>query len=88
MDIAEIVKIKFDLKYVPHPRSVHSLVRFFDLTERIIFDLSNGIAVNNMQLQDAANRFLAHSPDMAELSHEECVAMTELVKFLGTQAND
>ena len=28
VEVAEIVKIEFDPKYVPHPRSVHQLARF------------------------------------------------------------
>lgn len=34
VDVAEIVKIELDPKYVPHPRSVHQLARFFDLPQR------------------------------------------------------
>jgi len=88
VDVAEIVKIEFDPKYVPHPRSVHQLATFFELPQRALLKLSNVTMVHNNQLRDAAYRFAANSSKIAELSHEERVAMTEFVEFLGTQDDD
>jgi HTH-type transcriptional regulator, competence development regulator len=88
VDVTEIVKIEYDPRYVPHPRSVHQLARFFDLPQRTLLKLSNVTTVHNAQLRDAAYRFAANSSKIAELSHEERVAMTEFVEFLGTQDDD
>lgn len=88
VEVAEIVKIEFDPKYVPHPRSVHQLAMFFELPQRALLKLSNVTTVHNIQLRDAAYRFAANSSKIAELSHEERVAMTEFVEFLGTQDDD
>jgi len=88
VEVAELVKIEFDPKYVPHPRSVHQLARFFDLPQRALLKLSNVTTVHNIQLRDAAYRFAANSSKIAELSREERVAMTEFVEFLGTQDDD
>lgn len=88
LDVAEIVKIEFDPKYIPHPRSVHQLASFFGMPQRALLKLSNVTTVHNNQLRDAAYRFAANSSKIAELSHEERVAMTEFVQFLGTQDDD
>lgn len=88
VEVAEIVKIEFDPKYIPHPRSVHQLARFFDLPQRALLKLSNVKTVHNLQLRDAAYRFAANSSKIAELSSEERVAMTEFVQFLGTQDDE
>ena len=88
VDVAEIVKIEYDPKYVPQPRSVHQLARYFGLPQRALLKLSNVTTVHNHQLRDAAFRFAANSSKIAELSHEERVAMTEFVQFLGTQDGD
>jgi|694.fasta_scaffold94929_4 hypothetical protein len=88
VDVAEIVKIEQDPKYVPHPRSVHQLAMFFNLPQRALLKLSNVTTVHNNQLRNAAYRFAANSSKIAELSREERVAMTEFVEFLGTQDDD
>jgi len=88
VDVAEVVKIEFDPKYVPHPRSVHQLASFFGMPQRALLKLSDVSTVHNAQLRAAVYRFTAHSSEIAELSHEERVAMTEFVQFLGTQDGD
>ncbi len=83
--VGEIVKIEFDSKYVPHPRSVLQLATFFRLPQRALLKLSNVTTVHDKQLRNAAYRFAVNSVTIAELSHAERVAMTEFVEFLGTQ---
>jgi transcriptional regulator with XRE-family HTH domain len=88
VEVAELVKIELDPKYVPDPRLVHQLARFFDLPQRALLKLLNETTAHNVQLRDAACRFAANSSKIADLSREERVAMTEFVEFLGTQNDD
>ncbi len=84
VDVDEIVRIEFESGYVPCPRSVRQLAKFFGLPQRTLLELSNVTKVDNEQLREAAHRFAANASKVAELSHQERAALNEFVEFLGT----
>lgn len=85
---AEILSIEFDPKYVPKPRTVFQISKFFGLPDRSLMKLANVTTVHSNKLRDAAVRFAASSSKVMDLSREERAALTEFVQFLATQEAD
>jgi DNA-binding XRE family transcriptional regulator len=84
----ELISIEFDPKYVPKPRTVYQLSRFFGLPDRPLMKLANVTTVHSDRLRDAAVRFAASSSKVMELSREERAALAEFVQFLASQGAD
>ena len=84
----ELISIEFDPKYVPKPRTVYQLSKFFGLPDRPLMKLANVTTVHSDQLRDAAVRFAASSSKVMELSREERAALAEFVQFLASQGAD
>ena len=84
----ELISIEFDPKYVPKPRTVFQLSKYFGLPDRPLMKLANVTTVHSDRLRDAAVRFAASSSKVMELSREERAALTEFVHFLASQDAD
>lgn len=82
VEVSELISIETILDFEPKPRTVHQLATFFGLPNRTLLKLSNLTTVHDCKLHDAAVRFAAHSPNLAELSRDERKALAEFVKFL------
>lgn len=81
----ELISIEFDPKYVPKPRTVFRLSKYFGLPDRPLMKLANVTTVHSDKLRDAAVRFAASSSKVMELSREERAALAEFVRFLASQ---
>ncbi len=88
VDVAEIVAIEHDSKYVPKPRTIHQLAGYFSVPARGLLKLSNVTTVHSKDLSEAAIRFAANSSSVMELSREERQALAEFVKFLSSHEVD
>lgn len=81
----ELISIELDPKYIPQPRTVFQLSKFFELPDRPLMKLANVTTVHSDKLREAAVRFAASSSKVMELSREERAALTEFVHFLASQ---
>lgn len=81
----ELISIEFDPKYIPKPRTVFQLSKYFELPDRPLMKLANVTTVHSDKLRDAAVRFAASSSKIMELSREERAALAEFVHFLASQ---
>ena len=81
----ELISIEFDPKYVPKPRTVFQISKYFGLPDRPLMKLANVTTVHSDRLRDAAVRFAANSSKVMELTREERAALTEFVSFLASQ---
>jgi transcriptional regulator with XRE-family HTH domain len=88
LSASEILNIEFDPKYVPKPRTVFQISKYFSLPDRSLMKLANVTTVHSNKLRDAAVRFAASSSTVMDLSREERAALTEFVQFLVTQEAD
>ena len=82
VDVAELLGIERDHRYIPRPRTVMQLSSFFGLPERSLVKLSNVTTVHDVRLRDAAVRFAASSSVVMELTREERVLLTDFVSWL------
>ena len=85
---AELIRIELDPKYVPKPRTVYQLSKFFALPDRPLMKLANITTVHSDRLRDAAVRFAASSSKVMDLSREERAVLAECVQFLASQGAD
>ena len=85
VDTPELISIELDPKYVPKPRTVYQICKFFGLPDRPLMKLANVTKTHNDRLRDAAVRFAASSSKVMELSREERAALAEFVQFLASQ---
>ena len=81
----ELISIELDPKYVPKPRTVFQLSKYFGLPDRPLMKLANVTTVHSDRLRDAAVRFAASSSRVMDLSREERAALAEFVQFLASQ---
>jgi len=84
----ELISIELDPRYIPKPRTVFQISKFFGLPDRPLMKLSNVTTTHNDRLRDAAVRFAANSSKVMELSREERAALAEFVQFLAAQEGD
>jgi transcriptional regulator with XRE-family HTH domain len=84
----ELISIELDPKYIPKPRTVFQISKYFGLPDRPLMKLANVTTTHNDQLRDAAVRFAASSSKVMELSREERAALAEFVQFLASQEDD
>lgn len=84
----ELISIELDPKYVPKPRTVFQISKYFGLPDRPLMKLANVTTTHNDRLRDAAVRFAASSSKVMELSREERAALAEFVQFLASQEDD
>lgn len=84
----ELISIEFDPKYVPKPRTVFQLSKYFGLPDRPLMKLANVTTVHSDKLRDAAVRFAASSSKVMELTREERAALAEFVQFLVSQETE
>jgi DNA-binding XRE family transcriptional regulator len=81
----ELISIELDPKYIPKPRTVFQISRYFGLPDRPLMKLANVTTTHSDRLRDAAVRFAASSSKVMELSREERAALAEFVQFLASQ---
>jgi DNA-binding XRE family transcriptional regulator len=84
----ELISIELDPKYIPKPRTVFQISRYFGLPDRPLMKLANVTTIHSDRLRDAAVRFAASSSKVMELSREERAALAEFVQFLASQEDD
>ena len=84
----ELISIELDPKYIPKPRTVFQISKYFGLPDRPLMKLANVTTTHNDRLRDAAVRFAASSSKVMELSREERAALAEFVQFLASQEDD
>lgn len=84
----ELISIERDPKYIPKPRTVFQISKYFGLPDRPLMKLANVTTTHNDRLRDAAVRFAASSCKVMELSREERAALAEFVQFLASQEDD
>lgn len=88
VEAPELISIEHDPKYVPKPRTVFQISKYFGLPDRPLMKLANVTTTHNDRLRDAAVRFAASSSKVMELSREERAALAEFVQFLASQQDD
>lgn len=88
VEAPELISIEHDPKYVPKPRTVFQISKYFGLPDRPLMKLANVTTTHNDRLGDAAVRFAASSSKVMELSREERTALAEFVQFLASQQDD
>lgn len=88
VEAPELISIEHDPKYVPKPRTVFQISKYFGLPDRPLMKLANVTTTHNDRLRDAAVRFAASSSKVMELSREERTALAEFVQFLASQQDD
>jgi len=85
VDAIELVSIERLAAFLPRPRTVHQLAKFFGLPEKMLFELSSLTTVHTPEVREAAVRFAANAKRMTELDLNERHALNEFVKFLSSR---
>lgn len=85
IDVAEIIRIEVDVRFMPRPRTVHQLAKFFGLPEKRLLELSNLTTVHTPEIREAAVRFAANAKKVTELDRAEREALNEFVKVLSSR---
>ena len=82
LDPSELLVIENDVQYVPVPRTVFNLARFFDIPQPRLMQLAGLTVANDPTLQQEAVRFAARSEGVEKLTREESAALEAFVAIL------
>lgn len=82
VDPTELSRIEEEPGYLPTPRTIFQLERFFDLPKDTLSRLSGAVTKNSDTIQGELLRFAACSDGMGKLTHEEKKLVNEFVKHL------
>jgi HTH-type transcriptional regulator, competence development regulator len=82
VDLAELVTIEQDVRYIPEPRTVYQLAKTFDLPNDRLLQLSGNVVARDSHLGQEAVRFAARADSVDKLSKDEQQALEEFVKYL------
>ena len=83
VDLAELLKIEQDVRYIPEPRTVFQLSKTLHFPNERLLQLSGNVIVRDSNLGHEAIRFAARARPDAKVTKDEQVAFEEFVKFLG-----
>jgi len=82
VDLAELLKIETDERYVPALRTVHQIAKFLNVQEQKLMALAGLLKAKDAKFQTAALKFAASSEPVEKLSPEEHAALEEYIKYL------
>jgi transcriptional regulator with XRE-family HTH domain len=83
VELAELIAIEQDVRYIPEPRTVFQLAKTLSLPNERLLQLSGNVIVRDSNLGHEAVRFAARADSVEKLTKDEQVALEEFVKFLG-----
>lgn len=78
----ELAALEQQENYLPSPRTIHRLSRFYQLSPAKLAALAGAIDEPIDEIREPVTRFAAMSESFSKLSREERVALTELVSAL------
>lgn len=82
IDPGELSRIEEEPGYIPTPRTIFQLERFFELPKDTLSRLSGAVTKTSDTIQGELLKFAACSDGMGKLTHEEKKLVNEFVKHL------
>jgi transcriptional regulator with XRE-family HTH domain len=82
VDLAELIAIEQDVRYIPEPRTVYQLSKTLGVPNERMLQLSGNVIVRDSHLGEEAVRFAARADSVEKLSKDEQRALEEFVKYL------
>ena len=82
VDLAELVTIEQDVRYIPEARTVYQLAKTLGVPTERLLQLSGNVVVRDSHLGEEAVRFAARADSVEKLSKDEQRALEEFVKYL------
>ena len=78
----ELRAIEADQGFVPKPRTIHQIARYYKISARALLKLSPAAAERDPNLDEVAVRFAASSESLSKLSRDERKKLNEFIKVL------
>jgi transcriptional regulator with XRE-family HTH domain len=85
VEVAEIRQIEFDEDFMPSPRTIFQLEKFFGLQPRSLAMMSV-ITNQSKEFTEGVHSFAAQSKEIGKLSKEELRLLNKFVRFLASEA--
>jgi transcriptional regulator with XRE-family HTH domain len=82
VDLAELIAIERDVRYIPEPRTVYQLANTLGLPTDRMLQLSGNTVVRDSHFGEEAVRFAARAESLEKLTKDEQSAFEEFVKYL------
>lgn len=82
VDLAELITIERDVRYIPEPRTVYQLAITLGVPTAGMLQLSGNVIARDSHLGEEAVRFAARADSVEKLSADEHQALEEFVKYL------
>ena len=82
VDLAELIAIEQDVRYVPEPRTVYQLAHTLGVPTDRMLQLSGNTVVRDSHFGEQAVRFAARAESLEKLTKDEQRALEEFVKYL------
>lgn len=82
VDLAELLKIEKDVRFIPEPRTVYRLSQLLGLPNERLLQLSGNVIARDSHLGEEAVRFAARADSVEKLNKDEQRALEEFVKYL------
>lgn len=82
VDLAELIAIEQDVRYIPEPRTVYQLAHTLGVPTDRMLQLSGNTVVRDSHLGEEAVRFAARADPVEKLTKDEHRALEEFVKYL------
>ncbi|MGE0764236.1 MAG: helix-turn-helix transcriptional regulator [Bdellovibrionales bacterium] len=85
VDVEEIRRIETDAEFMPSPRTIYQLEKFFELEPKSLALMSGAISAHSSEFADGILQFAAHSKEIGKLNREEKRLLSEFVRFISEE---